>query len=455
MNPESPEVQLQTVEQLFSWIEGFTNLERSGTPYSARAYQLERMYGLLELFGQPQKYFRSVHIAGSKGKGSTAALLAWSLQASGPRTGLYTSPHVDSYLERYAVLEGGRLDQAPQTLLKLGRRLQEGIENLPPTFRDRYGPPTTFELLTLLAFLLFRELGCPWAVLETGIGGRLDATNTVKPELCLITPIELEHTEVLGSTLRAIAGEKAGIIKSGIPVYCSAQDREAREVLRSAAAERGSPIVFLDEELESLASRFALEGTELRLRFRGESERRYTLSLIGDFQAENAALVDLAARRTLGLPEEALAVGLRAARLPGRLELVRRDPPVVLDGAHTPRSVARVLEVFRSLFGSDGVLLFGAAKDKNTEEMSAILAPAFQRIVITSPGRFKASEPERMHRQFSAYQSAALLEPRTAQAVALALDLTEGRRPLLVLGSFYLAGEARRALAERGQQARG
>jgi dihydrofolate synthase/folylpolyglutamate synthase len=274
----------------------------------------------------------------------------------------------------------------------------------------------------------------------------------VIPELCLITPIEREHTDVLGDTLQAIAREKAGIIKPGVPVYSAPQDGEVREVLRAVAREQGSPIRFVDEELESLDSRYGLEGTEVTLRFRGEPERRYTLSLIGDFQAENAALVDLAARRTLGLDGKALRRGLRAARLPGRLELVSREPPVVLDGAHTPRSVARVLAVFRALFGSGGVLLFGAAKGKNTAEMSAILAPAFERIVITAPGTFKESEPERVHRQFSAYQPAAHLEPRTAEALALALRLTEGRRPLLVFGSFYLAGEVRRALNQRIQK---
>ncbi len=436
--------------ELFSWIESVTTLERSGAQFSARAYQLERMEHLLELFGRPQDAFRSAHIAGSKGKGSTAALLAWSLQASGPRTGLYTSPHVDSYLERFAVLEGDRLDHAPGRLLELGRELHERIEGLPEEFLSRHGKPTTFELLTLLAFCLFRDLRCPWAVLETGIGGRLDATNTVLPVVCLITPIELEHTDVLGDTLQAIAREKAGIIKPGVPVYSAPQAEEVREVLRAAARERGSPISFLDDELESLESRYGLEGTEVALRFRGQPERRYTLSMIGDFQAENAALVDLAARRVLGLGEEALSRGLRAARLPGRMELLSRDPAVVLDGAHTPRSAARVLAVFRTLFGSDGVLLFGAAKGKKTAEMAALLAPAFERIVITAPGTFKESEPEAVHRQFSAHRPSALLEARTAEALSLALRLTEGRRPLLVLGSFYLAGEVRRALLARG-----
>ena len=443
---------MDRLRELFGWIESFTNLERSGAVFSARAYQLERMRGLAQRLGSPQEAYRSFHVAGSKGKGSTAALLAWSLQASGLRTGLYTSPHVESYLERYAVLENGASDPHPQLLADLGARLRENIETLPREFLEEYGQPTTFELLTLLAFELFRESGCRAAVLETGIGGRLDATNVVTPELCLLTPIEREHTDVLGDTLGEIAREKGGIIKPGVPVYSSAQAPEVRAVLRGIAARQRSPIAFLDEELEDLSSRFTPEGTDLELRFHGEPPRRYRLALIGDFQAENAALVDLAARRTLGLGGEALEQGFLAARLPARLELLRPRPPVVLDGAHTPRSVERVLAAFRALYGSDGVLLFGAARGKKIAEMAALLAPAFQRIVITTPGVFKQSDPVETHRLFQGLCPAARLEPDTGAALALALELTEAQRPLLVLGSFYLAGEVRRRfLAPRGQ----
>jgi dihydrofolate synthase/folylpolyglutamate synthase len=442
------------LQALFGWIESFTNLERSGAVFSARAYQLERMRRLSERLGSPQDGFRSFHVAGSKGKGSTAALLAWSLQAAGLRTGLYTSPHVESYLERYAVLEEGASDSCPQLLVELGACLREGIDALPGEFLEELGRPTTFELLTLLAFELFRESRCRAAVLETGIGGRLDATNVVTPELCLLTPIEKEHTDVLGETLEEIAREKGGIIKPGVPVYSAPQAPAAREVLRGIAADRGSPIAFLDEELAELSSRYTPEGTELAVRFRGEPERRYRLALIGDYQAENAALVDLAARRTLGLPGEALERGFLAARLPARLELLRSRPPVVLDGGHTPRSVERVLAVFRTLFGGQGVLLFGAARGKKIAEMAALLAPAFERIVITTPGTFKESDPAEAHRLFRALAPAARLEPDTGAALELALELTEARRPLLVLGSFYLAGEVRRRLlAPSGQSA--
>jgi len=443
---------MDRLRELFGWIESFTNLERSGAVFSGRAYQLERMRGLAGLLGDPQRAFRCFHVAGSKGKGSTAALLAWSLQAAGLRTGLYTSPHVESYLERYAVLENGAGDPRAELLAELGGVLRRLVDGLTPEFLREHGQPTTFELLTLLGFLLFRESGCTAAVLETGIGGRLDATNVVSPELCLLTPIEREHTEVLGETLPEIAREKGGIIKPGVPVYSAAQPPEVRAVLRGIAAERASPLLFLDQELEELSSSFTTGGTELIARFRGQPPRRYRLALIGDFQAENAALVDLAARRTLGLDGEALARGFAAARLPARLELLQARPAVVLDGAHTPHSAQRVLAAFRSLFGEEGVLLFGAARGKKIAEMAALLAPAFRRIVITTPGTFKQSDPHLTHRLFRAHRPEALLEPDTGAALALALRLAEGSRPLLVLGSFYLAGEVRRLFpAARGQ----
>lgn len=439
---------LRSLDELFAYIESFTNLERSGALFSSRSYQLDRMRLLLERFGSPQGGFRCVHIAGSKGKGSTAALLAWALHQAGYLTGLYTSPHVESYLERIAVLPDG---PEPELLLAMGERMHQGIEELPEELLQNYGRPTTFELLTLLAFCAFRESACRYAVLETGIGGRLDATNTVLPELCLITPIEREHTDVLGDTLESIAREKGGIIKPGVPVFSSPQEAVVREVLRGIARERASPICFLDEELASLDCSYSVGGTQVRLRPKGEGESRYRLSLIGDYQGENAALVHLAGTRVLSLPERALQEGFEKASLPGRMEIVRHEPAVVLDGAHTPHSVARVLQVFRTLFGEDGVLLFGAAKGKKTDEMAALLAPAFKRIVVTAPGSFKESEPEKVYRQFRSLQPAARLEKRTGVAVQMALELTGGKRPLLVTGSFYLVGEARRAFGVRGQ----
>jgi dihydrofolate synthase/folylpolyglutamate synthase len=474
-----------SIEEVFRYIESFTNLERSGSLFGPRTYRLDRMQILLESFGRPQLAYRTLHIAGTKGKGSTACLAAWALHEAGRRTGLYTSPHVVSYLERMEVL--GEEQNLP-LLLRLAGEVRAAVQGLPPQVVENFGGPNTFELLTLLGFLYFREMACTDVVVEVGIGGRLDATNLVAPVACLITPIELEHTDVLGPTLEAIATEKAGIIKPGVPVFSAAQAAEVRPVLRRVAAARGSEILFLDEELESLDTTLGRAETRLRLHLRGEAPVRYTLRLLGDYQAENAALAHLALRRALDLPGEALSRGFARATLPGRLERIGSQPPVLLDGAHTPRSVERLAESFRRLYlgpeGSPGrgVLLFAAAAGKRIEAMAGILAPMFPDIVITTPGSFRESEPRRVFEAFLALNPATILEVNPGRALELALDRAGGEpteragqigghrpphrgkglhrggqarppgrawRPVLVTGSFYLVGEIRRLLLAR------
>jgi len=436
-------VAFASLEEVFRYIESFTNLEKSGSLFTARTYRLDRMRLLLGRFDQPQLAYRTIHIAGTKGKGSTATLLAHGLQAAGVRTGLYTSPHVMSYIERMTVL--GSAPRIP-AVLALAEQIRKAVQELPAETINTMGPPNTFELLTLLAFCYFRETGCQYVVVETGIGGRLDATNLVDPQLCLITPIELEHTDVLGDTLTAIAREKAGIIKPGKPVFSAPQAGEVKEELRRAAERAGSPIVFLDEQLGSFQARYTPEGTELRFALSGEEEIDYTLALIGTVQAENAALVHLAVRRTLPWLLPALRAGFAAARLPARMEVLRRDPAVVLDGAHTPRSVRIVLDTFTQLFGTDGVLLFAAAAGKKIAEMAETLAPAFKEIVVTTPGTFRESRVEEVQRAFDRLNPHTLLIPDTAQALARAQALAGSERPLLVTGSFYLAGLVREIL---------
>jgi dihydrofolate synthase/folylpolyglutamate synthase len=445
-----PGMTIRRVEDVFSYLESFTNLEKSPALFSQRSYRLDRMRGLLRAFADPHLAFRVIHVAGTKGKGSTATLAAAVLAAAGERTGLYTSPHVESYWERISV---AGLEPDDKLLIALTRRLQRLLPSLAgdPSFSD--GPPNTFELLTLLAFAYFREKRCRTAVIETGLGGRLDATNAVRPDFCLITPVELEHTDILGETLEEIAAEKGGIIKPGVPVFSAAQDPRVAAVLRRLAAERSSPIVFLPEACTRLRSRFSLSGTELRLALPGEPERRFRLGLLGDFQAENAALVYLALRRCRELSEDAFAEGFRSARLPGRMEILSTSPYILLDGAHTPRSVQRLLDAFRALFPRRGLLLFGAVAGKRSREMAAILAPAFSRVIITTPGSFKPSDPKDLYALFKALNPDTLLIENTAAAFARAKAEAETRGPLLVTGSFYLAGEIRSLARANGQPA--
>lgn len=437
--------ELLTTEDVFAWTESFTNLERGTLPFDKRNYRLDRMRRLLGLFDDPDSGLRIIHVAGTKGKGSTSVLLASVLDADGHRTGLYTSPHVASAFERIAI--AGE-EPRPDLLVRLGREVQRAIDSLPTSGMPGHFSPTTFELYTLLAFLYFREAGCDEAVIETGIGGRLDATNVVMSEASVITPLDLEHTDILGDTIEKIAFEKAGIIKPGAPSFIGFQPPAAKLVFRETAKERGSPVAFLDEELESLATRLDPQGTTFQLTLRRDDPVEFRLSLLGEFQAENAALACLTLRRTRPeIPIARYRDGLLAASLPGRMEVVGSNPPVVLDGAHTPLAVSRLLDSFDRIFPGEAVLVFGSVSGKRPREMAAILGRRFHRIIISTPGTFKESDPELVHQIFHAVNERTLLEKDPVTALEKAREASGGTRPILVTGSFYMVAEIRRLLA--------
>jgi dihydrofolate synthase/folylpolyglutamate synthase len=399
---------------------------------------------LLERFGNPHRGPRIVHVAGTKGKGSTSALIAAGLHASGRRTGLYTSPHVQNAFERIVI--AGE-EPRPEILVRVSREVKAFIDSLPAEGLPGHYSPTTFEILTLIAFLYFKAGGCTDAVIEVGIGGRLDATNVVSPEASVITPLDLEHTDILGDTLEKIAFEKAGIIKPGVPVFIGLQPRPVKEVFRRIAAERGSPCRFLDEEAAGLTTRTAADGTRLSFRMPGEPAREFTLALLGEFQGENAALAYLALRHTR--PEislDSFARGFASVTLPGRMELRGADPPLLLDGAHTPLAVTRLLASFRAIFPGEAVLLFGSVSGKRPREMAEILAPAFRHVVVSTPGTFKESDPGAVAALFREYNASTFLETDPGSALEKARSLSGGSRPILVTGSFYMVAEIRRLL---------
>jgi dihydrofolate synthase / folylpolyglutamate synthase len=436
--------ELTSPQDVFSWTESFTNLERNALPFDKRNYRLDRMRQLLDVFGNPDAGLRIIHVAGTKGKGSTSALTAAVLGASGARTGLYTSPHVESAFERISIA-GEKPDGG--LMVRLGREVKRYIDGLPPEGMPGNVAPTTFELYTLLALLYFRESGCTDAVVEVGIGGRLDATNVVTPEASVITPLDLEHTDVLGDTLEKIAFEKAGIIKTGIPAFIGLQPESAKTVFRHVSAERGAPLSFLDEEARELSAEVNAAGTSLTLRLDGGQPMRFRLSLLGEFQAENAALAALTLRRTRPeIPLSAFEQGFRTTTLPGRMEVRGSGPVIVLDGAHTPLAVTRLRSSFQRIFPGPAVLLFGSVSGKNPQEMARILAPAFTTIVISTPGTFKESNPAEVAEIFRAVNPSTILERDPRAALERAREASGGTRPILVTGSFYMVAEIRRLL---------
>lgn len=428
---------------VFSYIESFINLERGA--YRPRQYRLERMQRLLSVFGNPHRDFDIVHVAGSKGKGSTATFISSIMAEAGHDVGLYMSPHVSDYKERITragtYLEDEVFVAEAERIAAYISRLHES--GLPPA---EY--PTTFELLTLLSFLVFRTIGFRWIVVETGIGGRLDATNVVSPRASVITPIELEHTEYLGRTIEEVAAEKAGIIKEGVPVFVGRLAPQPLEVMRTVAAGKKSPIFELPEQIREIRATVTAEGTNASVRWQSGDTTHLTLSLLGRAQVDNACLAALVCRRMLpDLPERVIVEGLASARLPGRMEVTPGRPTVVLDGAHTPDSVRTSLAAFQEAFGRSGTLVFGSVEGKKHREMAQILGPAFSRVIVTTPGTFKSSNPEGVADAFRPVSDRVDLVLDPARAIQAARKGTEA---VLVTGSFYLAGAVRNILMYDG-----
>lgn len=436
------------MEDVFRWIEGFINFERGQT---SKGFRLDRTQTLARLAGNPDKAYPAVHVAGSKGKGSTTTMIASILDAAGIKTGLYVSPHVVDYRERVGLARGPFPDEV---YAEAGEELKSIVDRA--AAEGAIDEPTFFELMTMLFFLCCRRAGCGAAAVETGMGGRLDSTNIVDPLVSVLTPIELEHTEYLGTTIAAIAGEKAGIVKPGRPVAVAPQRAEALAVFRSAAADRGAPFRYLPEEAAVTRLRLDRDGTSARIEFADRSlfpaPIDLRLRLVGEIQANNAALAALAVRLAFPeVPDAAVVEGLERTTLPARFERVSLKPPAIVDGAHTAISVEIAAKTFSGLYGEGGVLLFGCAIDKDVVSMAKILAPLFSRVIVTRPGDFKKSDPEAAFRAFASLHGRVELVDRTADAVGLAFGLARGLDlPLLATGSFYLAALARAAAPASG-----
>jgi dihydrofolate synthase / folylpolyglutamate synthase len=413
-----------------------------------RPYRLERMRWLLAQLGNPQRAYRILHVAGTKGKGSTAALLANALGAAGRRTGLYTSPHVSDPAERISVFPRAMTDDSGTDERSVGacfRRIRDAIASTP---RPPGGFPwTAFELVTAFALLYFQAARCRLAVIEAGIGGRWDATNIVEPTACVLTPVDLDHTDILGDTLAAIAAEKSGVIKPRIPVFSAPQPPEAALVFRQVSQAQQAPIRFLGDELLRLDSSMHAGGTDVTVRLRGMRAQSFRLALLGDFQARNAALAYLTLRHTFpALPCRAITAGLERTILPGRLELIPGAPAIMLDGAHTPLAVAEILAACQSLFPTPGILIFGAVAGKQIEAMARLLTPHFHHILISTPGNFKTSYPDQVAAVFQRRHPSVFLDLSPEQALRHARELARHTRPILVTGSFFLVAEIRKLL---------
>jgi dihydrofolate synthase/folylpolyglutamate synthase len=396
---------------------------------------LERIARVLEELGRPQDATHFVHVAGTNGKGSTCAMIECSLRAAGQRTGLFTSPHLAEPTERIRI--AGRPIQAAG-FSRAFDAVHGAVERLLAAGElDTH--TTYFETVTAMAMLVFAEERCERVVLEVGLGGRLDATNVVMPELCVITPVDFDHEAYLGRSLEAIAGEKAGILKSGVPVVFARQRPEAALVLEERAASLGIAVVRAEDwrvedvELDARGSRFVLAG-ERRLRLR--------CPLAGEHQVENAAVAAVALVK-LGIGDAAIEQGVAETQWPGRLERLCEEPEIIVDGAHNPAG-ARALAAYIDRFyaGRRVCLIYGAMRDKALEEIGGILFPRARQVILTAPRQARAASPEALLGivEHPNIRTAAGLEE------ALALVNTGDQDVVFITGSLFLVAEARAAL---------
>ncbi len=438
--------EIETYADALRYLYSFADYERH-TPRQRDFQHLDNVRALLAALGDPHSRIRTVHVAGSKGKGSTVAMLTAVLTAAGNAVGTYTSPHLNTHRERY------RLNGAPVSEDLLTNTLRDIQPVIEQVRADR--SLTTFEIATAFAFELFARQSVDWAVIEVGLGGRLDTTNVLSPELSVITSVSLDHTEVLGDTLELIAGEKAGIIKPGVPVVVSHQKPEAMQVIRSHAAATGSKLLVVERLVRASRRKirspqrqeFALD-TQLRLNDQPLHGRVIGLNLMGAHQVENAltaitALCQLD-RRQSRLNQAALFAGLETVQWPGRFEFVPGDVPIVLDGAHNPDSIQKLRHTVEEVFsGQRAVYVFGAGGSHDAREMLREIEGS---PLVLCRSTHPRSKPVSELAEMAVERGASFQEaPSVGEALATARGVP-GVEVVVVCGTLFVVADAREAL---------
>lgn len=421
-----------TYATALAYLNRFISYERQQpATYSPETLSLDRVHHLLDRLRRPDQVFPSIHIAGTKGKGSTAAMIASCLCEAGYRTGLYTSPHLHTFRERLRV-NGEPISR--EAFAQLVEELTPHIDAVPGL--------TWFEIVTALAFQYFAHSGIDVGVLEVGLGGRFDATNVVTPLVSVITSLSMDHMALLGSTLEQIAFEKAGIIKKRVPVVSAPQLPQALDVLRRVARFRATTITLIGREVSVAPISASLDGQRFRI-----DDQDFEIPLLGAHQISNAAtaITALSVARERGLPigDDAIRAGLRRVQWPGRLEILSREPLLVVDGAHNGDSALKLARALRDVFGRDDwTLIIGVSADKDIPAILDALLPAASWIIVTRARSVRAADVETLGRQIADRGVEVALTPSVSAAIDLALTRPA---PTIVTGSLFTVADARAA----------
>ncbi|MBI5822557.1 MAG: bifunctional folylpolyglutamate synthase/dihydrofolate synthase [Chloroflexi bacterium] len=426
----------QALDYLYSFVD--YSLKHSSELAKAD-FNLDRMFALMESLGEPQKKYPIIHVAGTKGKGSTSALCAAALmarpersrRAAGYTVGLYTSPHLLDYTERIQI-NGEPISH--EQLVDLVEEIKPAVLRVPFI--------TTFEITTALAFMAFAKYGVDAAVFEVGLGGRLDATNIVTPKVSVITSLSYDHMAVLGNTLALIAGEKAGIIKDGVPVVSSPQRDEALEVLERTARLKKAAFTLVGRDVKFELIESSLEGQKLRIQ-----NSEFRIPLLGSHQVENAVTAYTALKAS-GIPisDEQIQKGFSQVKWRARFEIARLDPPLIFDSAHNQDSFEKLSETLETYFpGRPVYLIFGASEDKNIPGMFAAMKPKIRKIIITKADHPRALEVEKIQQlaEQAGAESEAVVPVKDALARALDLSSKDGSI-VLSAGSMFVTAEVMR-----------
>lgn len=436
----------RTLDYLYSFVDySLTKADR----LAQANFDLSRMVELMHRLGDPHLAYPAIHIAGTKGKGSVTAMCSSILRTGGYRTGMYTSPHLEDYAERIQV-NGHPIPHS--TLVELVERIKPQIESIPQL--------TTFEITTALAFLYFKEMGVDAAVIEVGLGGRLDATNIILPVVSVITSISYDHTQVLGNTLTAIATEKCGIIKPALPVVSAPQDPEAMAVIEYIARERNAPLTVVGRDILAYpiqrninhqVAEFSLPPREdMPINEDALRKLQVILPLLGDHQVENAAVAYLAIDRfrqkALSISDNQIRDGFSKTYWPGRFEILNQNPPLILDCAHNLESCHQLRLTLQTMFPSQKVLLiFGASEDKDIDGMFNELLPFVEQAIFTKSFHPRAISPYLLEQKVKRANTPTLVIENVADAVQQALAMLSEQQVILVTGSIFVVAEARHA----------
>ncbi len=437
---------IRTYDSALRWLFSQTDYEQMlRVRYNRDTFNLDRMSLLLKKLGNPHKGLHTVHIAGTKGKGSTATMLATMLSSCGHKAGLYTSPHINDVRERITI-NGDMISQA--SLTRLINKAKPHVEKMAD---DK---PTFFEIFTALAFCYFAAEKVDVAVVETGLGGRLDSTNVLKPAVCGLTSISLDHMHQLGETLGEIAAEKAGIFKRDIPAISVPQTPEAKRVLKKVAKDTRTQLMFTGDDIEFSyrVESSRQSGCHARICLTTPRSRfeHLHVPLFGEHQAINCglalALLDQLKAQGMDIDDDLAIQGLSEVDLPGRMEMVQHDPRILLDGAHNAASIQALMRATAQHIPYDSmVMIFGCAADKDINGMMQQIATGADKVIFTrAQNNPRAMDPKELAEIYEEITGrVAQITEDLAQAIPIARSAVSREDVICITGSFYLVGEAK------------